>query len=125
MSETKLNTCKVFVPIKCSDELPEQQTFYLCKVTPNEYNTATTAEVFFYADQKRFSPPGNFDRFEKVTHWLKEKELYCFTKEELEKLLGEAFDAGQDRNRDEYENMLSGHPIDAINKEDYLKSILP
>ena len=55
---------------------------------------------------------------------------YCFTKEELERLLGETFDAGHSLGDGEamfnYTDHLSKESLNMIDtKEQYIKSILP
>lgn len=73
-----LSKVKVFVPVSVEDELPEAERSY-----HTLFHTYVGSN-FFYEDEKRFSSA--------TTHWLREQEMYCFSKEELEKLVTDVYD---------------------------------
>jgi len=48
---------------------------------------------------------------------------YFFSKEELVKLLGDAFDAGKERRAEEIDGAYNQHPVLLPDKEQYINSL--
>ena len=119
MSETKINSSKVFVPIEISDELPEKRGAQFC-INPNIGGMCKKDILVFHDYNKTWQDPFTPDESH-PSHWLKEKELYCFSKEELEKLLENVFEAGG--NHRTYFLTPTSFP-EAPNKTTYINDLL-
>lgn len=78
------------------------------------FPSATADYALFYWDTET-------DQWEHKKYVVKKEDQFCFSREELQKILQDAFDAGVTLGRD-YE--LSGGCPAARNKEDYIKNLL-
>ncbi len=108
---TPLLPQSVYVPVPIENELPEKSGWYNC-YAGDEF----LGQDYFYDGKFSHKP---------VTHWLKPKEGYFLSKEELEGLLGEAFDAGEVFNHQEFLYMERGIKREAPDKSSYIKQLLP
>jgi hypothetical protein len=102
---------KVFVLVSVDIELPINNSNYFV----NRYSKVEPIGIDYFEKDEY-----NFD--EKVTHWLKEEtNKYVLSREELEKVISDAFDAGVNREYQErnYERRDYNAPI----KEQYINSI--
>lgn len=94
-----LNKQKVYIEVDAQDELPVEYSRHILFFN-QRLRVYIDCKFWFDSDGKRTHIEPN-DEFRKhlmdstdFTHWLKEDELYCFTKEELEKFTRENIRAG-------------------------------
>ncbi len=106
----ELKTTNLYVPTDVEIELPKEIGVYLVQ----KYNGWKGCDTFF--SNNRFG----IDSEEiKTTHWLKEQNGFFLTKEELESVIGDAFDAARERvHHPDYDYVIE-------DKEQYIKQILP
>ena len=115
----ELKQTKVFVPTDVKLELPIESSSYLVinpKISsPFEIIYKKEDNIWWLGSQKfKIVDSG-------ITHWLKEVELFSLTKEELERVIGDAYEAGV-----KYETQSIGSFLndDIPNKEQYINQIL-
>lgn len=115
----QIKETSVFVPVSVADELPQTEDTVFIITSFDALERGYYEDGCWHGDLR-----GDEQEPEVVTEWLKEKSLYCFSKEELEMLLTKTFYAGGD------------HCVDKYHKQDhetnkfpgcsrFIKSILP
>lgn len=117
-------TDKVFVPVSVNDELPEcdsqHNRCYLSKRVGILSDEGIDSTQYY----KEYSKDGNFksqgwsneEDFGIITHWLKEEtNKYLLSREELEKVISDAFD--------KLRPYISFNDLEDI-KEEYINLIL-
>ena len=115
---TPFKETKVFMAAKF-EEKPEKDSWYTV-VTDGGINT-----LWWWDSVSGWDEPILEYNY---THWLKPQTAYLFTREELEGLLGDAFDAGA--NRQWGVSYKEYHPEEEIeqtapDKSSYIKQLLP
>ena len=109
MTNNKLSPVTLYVPINVGDGLPESKecSFIYWERDNTGKPMILSAAIFDFYNNGKFDVSDDNDedqsnpRGAQPTHWLKEQERFIFTKEELENILGDAFDAGFKRGFDQ------------------------
>lgn len=121
----------VYIPVKCSDELPEcdsqHNLTFLSKTVAILTDEGLNATEYYHKIDnshklvdKGWNHQGDFNE---ITHWLKEEtNKYVLSKEEIEKVISDAFEAGA--NREYQERNYERRDYVAPTKEQYINSIL-
>jgi hypothetical protein len=86
---------KVFIPVSVQDELPDIKNCYHVEWHHENNPPILGACIYEWYNKGEFDVSDDDDidptnpRSIQPTHWFKEQNLYCFTKEELIKLLND------------------------------------
>jgi hypothetical protein len=126
-------TDKVFVPVSVDVELPEcdsqHNRCYLSKRVGILSDEGIDSTQYY----KEYSKDGNFksqgwsneEDFSIITHWLKEEtNKYVLSREELEKVINDAFNAGELHNENKNDIFYTEASTYFKDFKQYINSIL-
>lgn len=112
-------TEKVFVPVSVKDELPNEAGNYLTILK----NGAKTSNTFF--ETKIWGKDNSENSEMNTTHWLKEEtNKYVLSREELEKVINNAFNAGELHNENKKDIFYTEASTYFKDFKQYINSIL-
>lgn len=106
---------QIYIPIPVEQELPKKVNENYLTISERGVKTSR-----FFNDHERFET-AHYEG--KITHWLKPVTRYIFTKDELEKVVGDAFEAARGATYTT-EQATIGIKWD-FSKQSYLKTIIP
>ena len=118
----ELKQTKVFVPTDVKIELPKNiKAVFTIEKRGNPILNDRIGTALF-------KPPNIFNSDDEEanypTHWLKPSEGYFLTKEGLERVIRDAFDAGVDWITDDSDFPMGDSKKEFPDKEQYIKQIL-
>ena len=100
MTNPPIKPVNAYLPVDVNDELPDRDGKVLARSEYGGYKITNGYHI----------------KHNHCTFWLKEQSLFVFTKEELIKLLGDAFEKMYSYGNDSYKE---------TEKQRFIKSILP
>ena len=115
-----ISPVKVYLPIDTKIETPEDGYYFT--LHPNTHSKSGLIEsACEYCDGDFYMPEdkGYPSDINKIPFWLKEQSKYVFSREELEKLIADAFHAGDHFRRD----VLNGFEDKAPNIPQFINSL--
>jgi hypothetical protein len=108
----------IYIPTKVEDELPEEDTFYLCKIGFNVIKQIELFKGIFINEEGNENIDDDTDIKDitpyksSITEWFKPTEAYVFTPEELKQLLEEYTNTIVENAKVEYKKDLLTGEVD-------------